>query len=498
MLVQFALRNNCSLPDNSTLQLNDVDCDFTCGHGEFLTYDFFSKKYLCNLCPENTFSFGGDRRICGEKREWIEENLVDFQNVCYTAEKEEDLNFVLGEKEFSNLNTHNCRNWQINGNNKNITTGGTDLANVFYVALLQHSVKVKNKGMIMFGYTKKTVNDSQLDSNGQFKFFINGKEMVHDKTDDQEAFNDKMFNLQPGTYTFSWFYYYQSGSDPTKSLKDHRMDLKYIEIFGIDDAAYECTSCNANGKVGFSKAGWDHCEVCPSLQYYDSVTNKCIECSKEKFSYPNSYGEEACILRPPCDTYDYKEIHSECVDNKITVTYDWNQPMFCNKDHPDSFKLPDKREEPCPDKCDPGYFKDLNSDKKKRCVPCLEGEFSNIDTDPFACETCSKEQLAPRVFNITEFHNILSHRDHVFCDNQCESEFFAGLCDIFNYSGWKFTHHGVIPGNNIPEGVTFTLSKNIKIIHENIGFVQISYRIINLSNAEFFSIELDDHLIGKV
>jgi hypothetical protein len=160
--------------------------------------------------------------------------------------------------------------------------------------------------------------------------------------------------------------------------------------------------------------------------------------------------------------------------------------VICDKD---SFQLPKNKEEKCDEKCDCGYFKDVNSDGKKRCYPCKDGEYSTNDTDPFKCISCPEATYGPKVLNVTKFHLIHTHGNDFFCQNECKSS-SSSLCEIYNYKGWKFRKDGVIPGNNLPQGIELTLAKDINIIQEE-GFIEFSYEILNLKEEEYFYVELD-------
>ena len=63
-----------------------------------------------------------------------------------------------------------------------------------------------------------------------------------------------------------WQYSYHNDN----TAKDMKMEIKWIVVEGIRNAAKECTKC----QTGLSKEGSYKCETCPELFYFD--TNKVI------------------------------------------------------------------------------------------------------------------------------------------------------------------------------------------------------------------------------
>lgn len=60
---------------------------------------------------------------------------------------------------------------------------------------------------------------------------------------------------------------------------------------------------------------------------------------------------------------------------------------------------------------------------------------------------------------------------HKFFDkNSCFSPEHKEFCDI--YQGWKFTHKGIIIGNNIPNDIKFTLTKKSIILIETEDYIK--------------------------
>jgi len=241
--------------------IENVDCSLKCDHGEFFYYDLNQNKLECRKCPANSYSVGGDFRICGEKREWSEDILSHFKNICYVRCEGDDNDMRVNE---------NCDNWKINQKHSNITTGTTNLTQGTYVAELKYNTHMKNKGKLSFGYTKKTLIDELGKPNGEFKFFVDYVEVVHDKNVTDE-FIDVYYDLEKGDHSFLWTYYYTKNNFPLDTdYSEFKMNLKYIMIEGVEDGAYECIKCSkTNNPAAYSKEGWDHCEACKFGEYFD-------------------------------------------------------------------------------------------------------------------------------------------------------------------------------------------------------------------------------------
>jgi len=155
-------------------------------------------------------------------------------------------------------------------------------------------------------------------------------------------------------------------------------------------------------------------------------------------------------------------------------------------------KLPYYENRTCNDTCRLGYFKDLNSDLKRRCVPCREGEYSDKHTDAYKCKECPDGSYAPRFINLNEFEFLNSKgiEDKFFNHNSCLSG-IVGLCEIYNFKGWKYKEDGIIPGNNLPRGIELVLGKQINIIQDK-GFMEFSYNINEIRDQEWFKVVVDD------
>lgn len=345
---------------------------------------------------------------------------------------------------------------------------------------MKYNINMKQDGSIAFGYIKRAKSIANS-TNGQFQFYIDYKEVYHDKECSDE-FIDLSFNLTAGSHSFLWVFYYNTNEE---IIEDIQFELKYIMIMGITEAALECLSCNSNGQTGFSGVGWDHCETCKMNQYLND--NKCLDCPEDTFSYPNSIGANSCIKRNNCNDFDFKEVHSKCLNNSRTVTYEFLNPNFCNYLN---YTLPSQRIEECNDICQDGFY--INNETNT-CTPCNNGEFSNfttLSTNPYGCQKCSDGMNSINILNVTKFHNIPMKKDETFCKNECYSEFYSGLCEIYNNEGWKFIKDGIIPGNSLPFGIKLIMTKNIEIVSEN-SYFEIGYEIIDLKDEEFLFIYLD-------
>jgi hypothetical protein len=157
-----------------------------------------------------------------------------------------------------------------------------------------------------------------------------------------------------------WVYYYLNDG----KVDNMKMEIKWIVVDGVREAAKECTKC----EKGFSKEGSEKCETCPESTYYDVgkvyyflSQKECIKCKEEEFSFPNSYGSESCLKKNDCNKYDYNLRIGECKEGKSGYEKNITHHL-CNLKEQNSTSL-----EPC-DKCKLGFYLNNNN-----CIECAPG-----------------------------------------------------------------------------------------------------------------------------
>ena len=98
-----------------------------------------TNSFVCNECPENTYSLGGNFRINGQLKEWKKENSFFslFQSHCYvdTINAEE----YVDEK---------CSSWLPSTDNAEIITGNPTITDSSYFTDLSMSFTLLKKGNV--------------------------------------------------------------------------------------------------------------------------------------------------------------------------------------------------------------------------------------------------------------------------------------------------------------------------------------------------------------
>jgi hypothetical protein len=129
--------------DNTTAEvppmIEGVECNTKCPEGQFITYSLQNKSLSCQNCPANTFSTGGQMRICGTKREWKDSLISEIQNDCFITVDEEVFH-------------GNCTKWQPHETQGRIVSGSTDVEEAWYNGLLSYNVRLKNKGSVRINF----------------------------------------------------------------------------------------------------------------------------------------------------------------------------------------------------------------------------------------------------------------------------------------------------------------------------------------------------------
>lgn len=208
------------------------------------------------------------------------------------------------------------------------------------------------------------------------------------------------------------------------------------------------------------------------------IQNECKKCAENEYALPNSIGKESCKVKKPCTADDYTSTKSECINDKITITYNWDNTstLYCINE---GVALPSPKEETC--QCTPGYYKDSIG----VCSTCPTEYYSNensLKETPEKCIECGGGFYAPKLNKLNSF------TPSCFNENKCSSP-NSEVCNLF--SGWKTNSEGVYPGSNIPDDIEFILTKEINILQDE-GFVGIEYTILKeFATEEFFFITLD-------
>ena len=344
----FSNPNHCDISSNFLSKLN-IECGF-CPKGQKLSFNFETKSLTCEKCPKNTFSTGGNFRINGLYEEWTEKNIEnEFENECFVIENNSENKF--------------CTSFY-SDDNKLLKSGNSfSNSNHLYISQLSKNFHLIKPGLIKFKYKKDTKIINQKIS-GQFRFFINYLiEINDDKTTENEQWNEILFNLNPGYYSFLWQYLKYDNFESSEM----KLQIAYIEVEGIETAAIDCKPC-ANG---FSAEGSDFCDTCEENEYYDINSNKCVQCPKGQYS-PFGIGPESCTVFPDCTIENYHVVKSNKCSvetNKQNVSYELINEN-CRENNVDF-----EKEIEC-EKCPIGKVLKINGNYKE-CDYCENGTFNN-------------------------------------------------------------------------------------------------------------------------
>jgi hypothetical protein len=450
--------------------IKNITCDLKCQPGEIYQYDLKSNMGKCEKCPPNTFSEGGNKIINGVLRQW-DKNIfiqVGIRTNCYVTP-----NGYID----SNPNI-NCEPFMINKDNSLLISGNTNLSGVKYIGEFIYGFHLKNQGQIKLKYKKDSIDDMYM-RNGRFLLFLDFDLIIHDNKLESEWISFKK-DLEPGDHTLVLIYDFWKDNQIEKS-KNLKLEIEYLEITGLDDAAYECKKCfNSTSPVGSSE-----CVQCDPNLYFDSVEGICKKCPDNKFSLRNSIGENSCIEKTPCNDYDYYISKvSNCVLGKKKIFYNLTEPIFCN-DVGKNYKTEDVD-------CEinmPGYMM-MNGEKKF----CENGMYSNKNTD-YVCKFCADGNFSPTVLIFDQFDGNLSitNVQNAF-KNTCNSN-IREVCML--NKGWQFKKDRIISGKYFPKDaeVTLELSIEVNIIDKFDPRIYYEIGIESLIDQENLSIHINDKLM---
>jgi hypothetical protein len=133
--------NECDYAHPDSINLPEVrynELCHECEKGKYLIYNPSTKKLDCEVCPEDTYSLGGNIRINGLLREWNKQNEF-FRKIstnCYLR------GLDLGA---------NCTAWTISNDNSYIYAGVSTVNQVTdYTAKMMIDATLVKKGKVRY------------------------------------------------------------------------------------------------------------------------------------------------------------------------------------------------------------------------------------------------------------------------------------------------------------------------------------------------------------
>ena len=373
----------------STLPTITIQCGLKCPAGEIMRLDPIKKEAVCQKCPEDTYSVGGDFKV---NNKWTQDNLKKFDINCYAIG-------ISGYKK-----NEDCTGILISPDKTMIMSGDITGNQVKYFVQVMYFFKAKNAGRVILQYKKDSVKEISY-NNGDFKFFFDYDYVTGDSEPDT-PWRTIYHDFQPGEHEIVLFYWY------LKTTKQPlRFYIKSFEIIGIDDAAYKCEKCVNS----VAPEGSDHCYSCQSNFYYDQQEEDCVKCPDTQFSIPNSFGGNSCMAKKICSDYEYEVTSiSKCVDKKKNITYNALQPCYCldekNINRTETVSC-EKEEDEEENKCGQGMFK----------ISSFKYDFKTIMINEFFKENsgwkCNGKEIYSGIYINESVEKILSKSFNITSQN---------------------------------------------------------------------------------
>lgn len=417
----------------------DLSCSLLCGPGQYLGYDWQTRKSVCETCPANTYSKGGGVRFAGKERMWT--RLQDhFITYCYITEL------------FTWLFRTDCESWSPTNDGSELVSGNTT-RRAWVQSELVYYAQVVKPGNLTIEYRKKSRMYEGV-PNGVFSAFVNEEIVLFDETLAQDVYQKASFPLFPGIVEIVVQYEKYNAA----GFEDLDAHIGLIEITGTQANALECSVCVG----GYSSPGAQDCLPCGPNSYFDG--EKCTSCPAGYYSLEGSQGLQDCREKLPCKSTDYREEFTGCTEGKRTRNYMWIQPHICDEVKGETLPAP-VLNQPC-DLCSPGYFHSPVSPNslETTCVPCPSGTAATeTNTTLSTCEVCSAGTSASRVLNFTQWLPLPPQ-----VSNDCRP-YTGEVCT--ETTGWLYTSTGLTSGNELTANVYLTLGIFTMIVEKEAYFV---------------------------
>jgi hypothetical protein len=313
--------SNLLLKEFSKLPIYTTTCNKYCEGGYKLVYNPLTDTTDCEICPENTFSPGGNRRII---KNWSEDVLKDFNINCYAIGFE-------GYKK-----NEDCTGIIISNDNTMIESGDLTGNQTKYFLHIIYPFSAQNSGRLLLKY-KTELESFKMFNRGELKIYldysvINENQNNFINYENNSDWKILFYDFNPGDHEIAIFYWYFKITDePVKFA------LQNLELIGINDGESECFPCINS----ISKKGSEKCYSCKHNYYFDKEKNECFTCPEGQYSLPNINNKNECKDKQKCTEFDYeiKNI-SECVDGYKNIEFQPIEPIFCS--NPENLKKIEK------------------------------------------------------------------------------------------------------------------------------------------------------------
>ena len=390
----------------STLPEFKISCDLNCKSGEILKFNPILNDIECMKCPNNTFNKGQNLII----NNWNNHILKEFEIKCFSINNNEK------------IQNDYCTSLMINDDKSIIMTGDliNNNYNIYYIQIV-YFFNTKQAGNFSMKFKYDSINENNK-INGELKLYFDYEIMLIENNNNWQVIKK---DFEEGNHQILISYSFKKVKD--KNLK---LYISNFEIYGLEDL--KCHKCTNS----VSPEGSDKCYFCSQNFFYNLTSHKCEECSKDKFSLPDS---SSCINKEKCSNYDIELIDIEkCNNGKRNLKYKINENYCFN--HP-NLKLNEE-------------------------IPCL---LNNKNQNELKCE---KDKIFISKFNY-DFKSILLNDFFNIVDG-----FYSNGNEI--YSG---LYNGIIRKTLIKNFQTIVLTPSIEIDLE-----------LNLEEDENFIIKVNNEI----
>jgi hypothetical protein len=331
--ISIYISNNCTLDSSlensndpllkefSKLQIYTATCNKFCDGGYKLFYNPLTETTECKICPENTYSPGGNKRII---KNWSEEILKDFIINCYAINYE---GYKLNE---------DCTGILLSNNNTMIESGDITGNQTKYFLHIIYPFSSQNSGRLLLKY-KTDIENFQVFNKGEVKIYLDYNVINENPNnfinyEDNSNWKILYYDFNPGDHDLViFFWFFKLTDEPIKLF------IQNLELIGINDGLSECLPCVNS----ISQKGSERCYSCDYNYYFDTEKKECIQCPEGQYSLPNNNNKNECKEKQKCTEFDYEiKSISECVDGQKNIEFQPIQPIFCS--NPEKLKSNEK------------------------------------------------------------------------------------------------------------------------------------------------------------
>ncbi|XP_033648088.1 UPF0577 protein KIAA1324-like homolog isoform X2 [Asterias rubens] len=438
-----------------------VDCNFSCGPGEYLDKD---DSQQCQKCPVGTFSLGGGELF----QDWT--TLPEgFLLVEETAEP--DYGMMDNDERPCN---HSM--WELKGSH--IRSPGYQC-----IAKLVYAANLMKEGYVEFTYslaTSDTIFHVSV-TNERCETSSVGNRWP-DPTGEGQWKTYKL-DLEAGMNVITWKTM-GIGLTTLHNAKPNPVLIKEIKVMGLSFTS-ECTKTKPGTFVG-SKGSYSY-EKCPANTFSgESGASECAECNKNtQYSSP---GASECTDRKPCTEFDFYQTNTPCDENnKTQLIYKWIEPRICNINIKGAVpKKPSGTPETCPP-CNPG----MSAFNHSTCAICPSNMFSD---GTLPCQPCP-----PNTAPVYGIDYIRWHQLPPKMDSTCLSLSSYGCSDE---SGWQLAADHIHSGKGHADDVYLVLDLGLDGMRfeegyfdgkaEELGVISFWFSMECTGNCALFFVQDDD------